>query len=157
MRDLVEARLDVSFEHPLVAIGCQHVDLSDRVMRSTSRTEPVAARVEVRLEDRLEDQLEAGLHDPVPDSRDAESAELARRLGDHPLLDRERLEAVGLELCSQPVQHRVAEDNGTWNHAINPGGPCPSIPSHPIPRHRKEGRIGDKVEQVNEPAITIVG
>lgn len=88
MRDLVEARLDITFQHPLVAVGCQHVDLGDGVMRSTSRTEPIATWVEVRFEDGFEDQLHAGLHDPVPIGGDAQSSELARRLGDHPLLDR---------------------------------------------------------------------
>jgi hypothetical protein len=100
MRDLVEARFDVTFEHPLVAVGCQHVDLSDGVVGSTTRTEPIARWVEVRFEDGFEDQLQAGLHDPVPHSRDPETTGLARRLGDRPLFDRERLERSGFELGS---------------------------------------------------------
>ena len=68
--DLVEARLDVTFEHPLVAIGCQHVNLSHGVVGPPTRAEPVGAREEIRLEDGLEDQLDAGLHDTVPGGGD---------------------------------------------------------------------------------------
>ena len=157
MRDLVEACFDVTFEHPVVTVGCQHVDLSNRVMRSTRRTEPVTARVEVRLEDRLEDQLQAGLHDPVPDRGNPETSELARRFGNHPLFDRERLERLGFELGSQPRQHRVTEHDRSRCDPIDAGRSCASIASHPIPRNYQEGRIGDKVEQVIEPATSVVG
>jgi site-specific DNA recombinase len=55
--DLVEARRDVTFEHHLIRVGGQHVNLGDGVMGSATRAEAVAARLEVRLEDRLENQL----------------------------------------------------------------------------------------------------
>src|SRR6266567_8220114 len=51
MRDFVEARLDVTFQHPLVGVLGEVVRLGDRVMRPALRTEPVGTRVEVRLED----------------------------------------------------------------------------------------------------------
>lgn len=112
--------------------------------------------MEVRLEDRLEDQLQAGLHNPVPDRRDAQTPELARRLWDHLLLDRERFETAGFELSSQPVQHRFPEDNGTCSDAIDPSRSCSSIPSHPIPRNQQKRRIGNKVKQVIEPTTVVV-
>ena len=61
------------------------MDLGDRVMSPASRTEAVAARLEVRLEDRLEHQLERGLHHPVPHGRDPEPAAFASGLRDHSL------------------------------------------------------------------------
>jgi hypothetical protein len=75
-------------------------DLLDRVVGSTHRAEPVAARVKVRLEDRLEDQLEAGLHGAVARGRDTQATKLARRLGDHPLAHRQRGEPARLEIVS---------------------------------------------------------
>jgi len=82
--DLIEARRDVTFQHPGVALGGEHVNLGDGVVGPTTRTEAVATRLEVRLEDRLKDQLHAGLHTSVPGGGDAEAAELSRRLGNHP-------------------------------------------------------------------------
>ena len=54
--DLVEARRDVTLQHPLVGAGTEVVDLGDGVLGSASGTEAVAARLEVRLEDWLEHQ-----------------------------------------------------------------------------------------------------
>jgi hypothetical protein len=68
--DLVEARRDVTLQHPLVGVGCEEVDLGDRVLCPAFGAKAVAARLEVRLEDRLEHQLERGLHDPVGNGRD---------------------------------------------------------------------------------------
>ena len=50
MVDLVEARLDVGFQHPLVVpcFGCQVEDLGDRVLRMPVRAKPVRARKKVR-------------------------------------------------------------------------------------------------------------
>ncbi len=74
-----------------------------------------------------------------------------------PGLDRERLEAAGFELSSQPVQHHVAEHDGTCSDAIDPGGSCPSVPSHPIPRNDQGGGIGDKVRSAaRSPAQTAI-
>jgi hypothetical protein len=81
VRDLVEARGDVTFEHPGVALGGHHVDLRDRVVWPTSGPEPVGTRAEPGLEDRLEDQLHAGLDDPVSCGGDPQRAQLAVRWG----------------------------------------------------------------------------
>ena len=72
--DLIEAGRDVAFQHPLIPMGCQQVDLGDGVLRPAPGAEPVGARVEVRLEDRLQHQLERGLDHPVPDGRDPQPA-----------------------------------------------------------------------------------
>jgi len=41
MVDGVKARLDVSIEHPAVAVGAELVDLGDRVVCSPHRPEPI--------------------------------------------------------------------------------------------------------------------
>jgi hypothetical protein len=69
------------------------MNLGDRVLGPAPRPKPVGARLEVGLEDRLQHQLEGGLHDPVADRRDPQSAQPAAALGDQPLLDRLRPEA----------------------------------------------------------------
>jgi hypothetical protein len=46
MVDLVEACLDVTFEHPHVLIGGHHADFGYRVVGPPRRTEPVGARAE---------------------------------------------------------------------------------------------------------------
>ncbi len=98
--DLVEARPDVTLEHPLIADTGQVTDLGDGGLGSASGTEPVRARAEVRLEDWLQHQLQGRLHDPVTNGRDAKPAEFAAGLGDHPLPHRQRLEPSGLEILS---------------------------------------------------------
>src|SRR6202034_3318365 len=79
--NLVEARLDVTLEHPpVVAVGrCEIVNLGDGVLGSASWTEAIGAWLEVRLEDRLEHQLQRGLHDPVCGRRDPERTDLPVR------------------------------------------------------------------------------
>jgi site-specific DNA recombinase len=96
VRDLVEARLDVSLDDPLVLAWTrrQVVHLGDRIMCPTLRTEPVGARVEVRLEDRLQHQLQRGLDHPVGHGRDPQPARLAASLRDHPFADRQRAETA---------------------------------------------------------------
>src|SRR3954467_7566084 len=62
---LVEARRDVRVQHPLVALGAEVDDLSDRVLGPPSRPEAVTDRLEVCLEDGLQHQRKRGLHQPV--------------------------------------------------------------------------------------------
>lgn len=65
--DLVEARLDVRLENPLVIRGPRGelVYLGDRVLRPSSGPEPVRGRVEVGFEDRLQHQFQRRPDDPV--------------------------------------------------------------------------------------------
>jgi len=66
--DLVEARRDVTLEHPGVALSGEHVDLGDGVVRPATRTEAVGTGLEVRLIDRLEHQLQRALNDAIPNN-----------------------------------------------------------------------------------------
>jgi hypothetical protein len=76
MVDGVKARLDVSIEHPAVAVGAELVDLGDRVVCSPHRPEPIRDRHEVGLEDRLQHQLQRRLDNPIRNRRDPEAADL---------------------------------------------------------------------------------
>ena len=91
--DLVETRLDIGLQYPLVGVGCQVVDLGDRVLRPSVRAEPIRARQKVRLENRFKHRLQAGLDHPIGDSRDTELAEFSARFGYHhlPHFDRPKL------------------------------------------------------------------
>ena len=77
MRNLVEARRDVTFEHPLIGAGGQVVDLGDGVLGSALRAEAVTNRLEVRFENGLEDQFQGSLHDPVPGGGDPEAPQFS--------------------------------------------------------------------------------
>jgi DNA invertase Pin-like site-specific DNA recombinase len=110
--DLVETRLDVGLQHPLIRLGREVVDLRDRVLGSPVRAEPVRARREVRLEDGLQNQLERRLHDPVGDSGDAKTAQLPAGLGDHHPPHRRGSERPSLQLRPDLVQERPDPDLG---------------------------------------------
>jgi site-specific DNA recombinase len=87
VRDLVEARLDVRLQYPLVGVDAVQVDVRDGVAGPSVGAEPVRGGLEARLEDGLEHQLERCLHHPVSHGPDAQPPELAVGLGDHPLPD----------------------------------------------------------------------
>jgi len=101
MVDVVEARLDVALDGPLVResafcfrsslAGTQEASkMLQRSVSASARPEAVRGRIEVRLEHRLEDVLQRCLHDPVSHRRDAEAAKLPRlpHLRDHHSSDR---------------------------------------------------------------------
>jgi hypothetical protein len=158
MRDFVEARFDVPLKHPLIRAAGEEVDLLDGILGSAPGAETVGARLEVRLEDRLEHQLEGGLHAAIACGRDAEPAKLAPLFGDELLPHGQGDEPSSLEIISQPGKERLlAEHDGARLHPIDPCRPCPSVTPHPIPRHRKEGGIGDEIEEVVEPTMRVVG
>ena len=156
--DLVEARRDVTLQHPLIADAGEVADLGDGVLGPASGAEPVRARAKVRLEDRLQHQLQGRLHDPVTGGGDAKAAELAAGLGDHPLPHRQRFEPSGLEIVSQPgEQFRCAEDDRAGFHSIDSGRPRPPVAPNPLPRNHEEGGVVDEVVEVIEPTLGIVG
>src|ERR1700730_6921047 len=101
MGDFVEARFDVSFQHPLVIMGGVEENLLDGVLGSAPGAETVATRLEVRLEDRLEHQLEGCLHGSVASGGDAKPAKLSRLLRDELLPHGQRDEPPSLEIVSQ--------------------------------------------------------
>src|SRR6266536_1289795 len=161
MVDLVEAGFDVALHDPLVVAWYrgEEANLGHGVMRSAHRAEPVAAREKVRLEDRLQHQLQRRLDHPVGDRGDPQPAQLAARLGDHPLLGRQRLEAALPQRGPQPVQELLApdpRDDGRRCLAVHPGGLGALVAPHPLPRPPKERGIGHEVEQVVEHATRLL-
>jgi len=156
--DLVEARLDVRLEHPLiVAGGCGEVmDLGDSVLGPAPRAEAVGTRLEVRLEDRLEHQFHAGLHDTVHGRGDPQPPDLARRLRDRLLPHPFRGEPPGLQIFPQSGQHALSTraDRG-GNHPVDPGRACALVAPHPVPRHHEERRVIDEVGQIIEATARI--
>lgn len=83
------------------------MDLSDRVMGSASRPEPVGARFEIGLEDRLEHRLQGSLNHPVADRWNPEATEFPSALGDLPLLDRQRPKGPRAQLLVEPAKERL--------------------------------------------------
>ncbi len=160
VRAVVEGRLDVRIKHPLVTPGAVEVDLSDRVLGSPLRPEPVRARLEVRLEDGFQHQLQRGLDDPVRDARYAQLAELSRpsRLGNQPFPHRQRPERAVLEGGPQVLQkpghaHLLLDPGG--GHAVHAGGVRALVARDPVERHDQRRRVVHEVEQVIKPAARI--
>lgn len=102
MIDLIKGRLDVKFDHPVVApaalTGDRHC-----LFRRPSRPVPVRVRMEERIEIRLDDELDDGLRNTVSDRGDSQLSRPSVCLGDLHLLHRRR------EVCSRrhPVPHLV--------------------------------------------------
>jgi hypothetical protein len=160
MRDFVEAGFDVALNHPLVVTiaGGEVAHLGHGVMSPAHRAEPVGAREEIRLEDRLQHQFQGCLDDPVGDGGNAQAAQLAVRLGNHPLPYWQRPETAVLQRGPQvteevpgPGPHR----DGGRGAAIHPRCLGSPVRPHPIPGDPKERGIGDEVEQVIEPSMRI--
>ncbi len=143
--DVVEARLDVAFQHPLIRAGPEQVDLSDRVVRPPLRAEPIGARVEIRLEDRLKHQLQGGLHDPVPHGRDPQPAQLAAGLGDHPLPRGQRSKPPAFSSSRRSTRNSATSATSTGRDAVNTavrlplGYPAPAARPPPAPPGQRRG------------------
>ncbi len=159
MRDFVEAGLDVTLDNPLIGVGRQVPHLGHRVVDPVPGAEPVGTREEIRLEDRLQHQLQGRLDHPVADSADPQAAALGRaRLRDQPLPRRQRGETAVLQRVPQHAEELpdAPRLDGCGRTAIHPGGLRALIAPHPAPCHKQERGIGDKVEQVAEPAMRII-
>jgi hypothetical protein len=104
MRNLIETRSDVTFEHPLVAPLGIKADLLNGVLSPPFRpTRNWTGRN--RLQDRFQHQLQRSLHNTVSNSGNTESTFLtAARLRDHTLPHRQRLEGPRLQLRPKPFQ-----------------------------------------------------
>ena len=149
--DVVETRLDITFEHPLIRSRGELVNFGDRVMCPPFRTETIGTWFEVHLEDRFEHQLQGRLHGTVPRGRDAQSpAFTTTGFGNHPLTHRQRTELSDFDTISQPCRKPLlgGEDRS--------GRPLPSVAPDPRPRNNEDCRVTHKVEQVIEPAIRII-
>jgi hypothetical protein len=133
--------------------------LGHRVMDPTAGTEPVGARVEIRLEDRLQHQLQGRLDHPVADRADPQAAALGRaRFRDQPLPRRQRAETAVLQTAPQRAEELLHAPrlDGCGRVAVHPGGLRALVAPHPSPADQEEGGIGDKVEQVAEPAMRVI-
>ncbi len=86
--DLVEARLDVALQDPLIGAGGEHLDLGDGIPGPPAGSKPVRGGMEVRFKDRLQHQHQERLDHPVSDSGDPQPPVRARRLRDQLLPDR---------------------------------------------------------------------
>ena len=161
VRDFVEAGFDVSFHDPLVTAWFrgQVTDLRHRVVSPAPRAEPIGTGEEIRLEDRLQHQLQRCLDHPVGDGRDPQAAQLAARLGDHPLPHRQRPETTVLQRSPQPVEvvgHPDPRHDRRGGAPVHPGGLGTLVAPHPIPRHQQKRGIGHQIEQVIELATGIL-
>src|SRR3954454_22833242 len=90
MRNFVETSFDVALDDPLIRVGRVVAHLGHRVMCPAIRAKPIRAWVEIRLENRLQHQFQGRLDHPVGNGGDPQTTELAVRLGNHPLPDRQR-------------------------------------------------------------------
>src|SRR6185436_9441822 len=85
VRKAVEVTLEVGIHHDGEPFLEQAVDLAQRVMAASSRTETVAPLAERRLEDRFDDQLHRRLDNTILDRRDTQRPRSPVTLGDfHP-------------------------------------------------------------------------
>src|SRR5579859_4641985 len=129
-------------------------------MSPASRTEAVAARLEIRLKDRLEHQLEYGLHHPVPHRGDTQHPALTAGLGNHPLTNGPWLKRPGFQLDPEIGEELFLTQSGgnvVGRFAIHTRRARPSIAPHPLPGHDQEGGITDEVVEVVEPTMGFVG
>ena len=159
---LVEARRDVGFEHPVVLAGAEVVDLGDRVLGPTFGAKTVTHRLKIRLKDRLQDQHQGSLHQPIHRAGNTQPSELPRLagLGNQSFPRRQRTERAALQPVPRVRQKGhdvgvIGDERG--DHPIHPRGARPLISPHPVPRHRQEIRVIDEVEHIIEPATRIRG
>ena len=154
--DLVEARLDVRLENPLVIRGPRGelVYLGDRVLRPSSGPEPVRGRVEVGFEDRLQHQFQRRLNDPVRHGGDPQAADLAARLGDPPAAHPLGREPPGPHPSAQIGQdgERARRRHVAGDDPVDSGGAPAPVAAHTIPCDHQERGIVHEVEQVIEAA-----
>jgi hypothetical protein len=127
-------------------------------MSPPTGAEAVTARQEIRLQDRLQHQRQGRLDHPVGDGRDPQAALFAARFGDHLLPHRDRAETAVFQTRPQPAGKLLD------SHGLHVVGTLPVHASrfgafvvpHPIPGHKQERGIGDKVKHIAEPAMRVI-
>jgi hypothetical protein len=161
MRDLVEARGDVTLHRPLVAVrwAGEGADLGDRVVRPPVGPKPVRARQEVGLEDRFQHQLQRSLHHTVSHGGDAQPPLLPVRLRDHPFAHGKRPELSSLQLIADLGEERIhsaplLDDEGRVT--VHPGRSGTPVAPHSLPSHQQERGIAGEIEQIMKLLIWIV-
>src|SRR4051794_1125120 len=129
-------------------------------MSPALRAEPVGAREKIHLEDRLQHQFQRCLDHPVAHGGDPQAATFRRaRLRNHPFPYRQRAEGTVLQLGPQPVEEHLDPHLGL--HVVDAlpvhsGRACTLVTPHPSPGHQQEARVGGEVEQIIEPAVSII-
>jgi site-specific DNA recombinase len=139
MRDLIEARRDVTLDDPLIRAARQVSGLGDRVMSPPTGAKAVAARQEVRLQDRLQHQGQGRLDHPVGDGGDPQPALFTARLRDHPFPHRHWPETAVLQRGPQPVEELLDPHHGlhvVGALPVHAGRLGALVMPHPIPRHK---------------------
>jgi hypothetical protein len=158
MVDLVDAGRDVPLQDPLIGAGGQVVDLGHGVLGAAAGAKAVGAGRKVRLEDRLEHEFQGGLDRPVACGGDPKSPQLASFLGDQTFPHGHRPEPSSLEVDAQLGEERLAAAADRARHdAVHAGRPGSPVAPHPPPCSDQEGGITDKVVEIIEPAIGVVG
>ena len=107
----------------------------------------------------LQHQLQGCLGHPVTDRRDTQVADLAARLGYRPAPHRQWPEGTGFEILPQFGEesfHAPYRLDVTGCLPVHSGGACSLVAPHPIPGHQEESGIGDKIEQIVEPAMRLI-
>ena len=111
------------------------------------------------VENRLQHQFQRCLHHPVGDRGDPQTAQLAARLGNHPLPHRKWTETATLQRVPQPVEKLLDTRglcDGRRSTTVDPRCPSTLVTPYPVPRDKKERGIDNKIEQIIEPAMRII-
>jgi hypothetical protein len=93
------------------------------------------------------------------DRGNSKVADLPARLEDCPSPNRERPEGASFEIGPQFREETFNAAHGldiAGSLAVHPGRACAPVTPHPIPPDQQEGRIGDEIEQIIEPAMRII-
>ena len=161
VRDLIETRFNICFKNPMISLGPEVVDLSDRVLRPPPRAETVRPRLKIRLENGLQHQLHGSLHQAVHRGGNTQAPEFPRTaLRDQTLPHRQRGEHAGLQLrprVRQEPRDVTARDDGPGRNPVHPRRARPLVLAYPVPGHHQERRVTNEVIQIIEPAARIPG
>ena len=165
MVDVVEASLDVTFDHigdpriaPATGINLP-LDCRDGVVGASTTPEAERGRIEVRLEDRLQNKLQSHLYQAVFQRRDAQRSEPARlaRLRYPPLPD--RLWPVGsipklrLDLVEEALHPAATLFDLYPPNAIRAGRLAARVAGHPTPGIIERSAVTHQIEHVPEPLV----
>lgn len=107
MRDFIEARLDVSFEHPCETTSHELLTTEDGMVSVSMRPKPVRVIVEFHLKDRFQGHANGFLDDLVPEAGDAQRPQFTIGLWNHHPAYRLRLVGPTLQLQTQLFEPTV--------------------------------------------------
>ena len=155
--DVVETRLDVGLQHPVIPVGGEVMDLGDGVVRAPVR---VGTRTSTAGSPPRRSVPAPVSALPGPPGRSRSGSPAARSfplaLGDHhlPHLDRPERAAPSSRsrtCCQELLDPDPGRDLG-HRGPVHPRRPRPRVPGDALPRHHQERRVADEVVQIIEPA-----